>query len=65
MPPDASCIKVRERRYALVGERVIRGGSFRDVREARQRIELLVKRYNQDPLSFKRNATAVSIPADS
>jgi len=44
---------------------VIRGGSFRDVRDARLGIELFVKRYNQDPLSSKRNATAVSIPADS
>jgi len=52
-----------ERRFALASEKVIRVGSFRDLREARQRIEQSVKRYNQDPLPQERTATTESIPA--
>ncbi len=44
---------------------LIRRGSFRNVRDLKQRIERFIERYDQDPRPFKWTATADSILAQA
>ena len=62
-PTYASWINQVERWFAIISQRAIRRGSFRNVRELRQRIEQFIERYNHDPRPFKWTATAESILA--
>jgi putative transposase len=62
-PTYASWINQVERWFAIISQRAIRRGSFRNVRELKQRIEQFIERYNQDPRPFKWTATAESILA--
>jgi putative transposase len=60
-PTYASWINQVERWFALISQRAIRRGSFRNVRELVQKIEQFIKHYNQDARPFKWTATAESI----
>ena len=62
-PTYASWINQVERWFALISQRAIRRGSFRNVRDLKHRIEQFIERYNQDPRPFKWTATAESILA--
>lgn len=62
-PTYASWINQVERWFALITQRAIRRGSFRNVRELIQQIEQFIKHYNQDARPFKWTATAESILA--
>ncbi len=62
-PTYASWINQVERWFAIISQRAIRRGSFRNVRELKQSIEQFVKRYNHDSRPFKWTATAESIIA--
>ena len=62
-PTYASWINQVERWFAIISQRAIRRGSFRNVRELRQSIEQFIERYNHDPRPFKWTATAESILA--
>jgi putative transposase len=60
-PTYASWINQVERWFAIISQRAIRRGSFRNVRELKQRIEQFIERYNKDACPFKWTATADSI----
>lgn len=62
-PTYASWINQVERWFAIISQRAIRRGSFRNVRELKQRIEQFIERYNHDPRPFKWTATTESILA--
>jgi len=62
-PTYASWINQVERWFAIISQRAIRRGSFRNVRELKQSIEQFIERYNRDPRPFKWTATADSILA--
>lgn len=62
-PTYASWINQVERWFALITQRALRRGSFRNVRELIQQIEQFIKHYNQDARPFKWTATAESILA--
>jgi putative transposase len=62
-PTYASWINQVERWFAIISQRAIRRGSFRNVRELKQRIEQFIERYNQDSRPFKWTASADSILA--
>jgi len=62
-PTYASWINQVERWFAIISQRAIRRGSFRNVRELKQRIEQFIDHYNQDPRPFKWTANAESILA--
>jgi putative transposase len=60
-PTYASWLNQVERWFAIISQRAIRRGSFRNVRELKQRIEQFIEHYNHDPRPFKWTATAESI----
>lgn len=62
-PTYASWINQVERWFGIISQRAIRRGSFRTVRELKQRIEQFIKRYNYDSRPFKWTVTADSILA--
>ncbi len=62
-PTYASWLNQVERWFALITQRAIRRGSFRQVRELIERIERFVKRYNETARPFRWTATADSILA--
>jgi len=62
-PTYASWINQVERWFAIISQRAIRRGSFRNVRELKQSIDQFIERYNRDPRPFKWTATADSILA--
>jgi putative transposase len=62
-PTYASWINQVERWFAIISQRAIRRGSFRNVRELRQRIEQFIEHYNHDSRPFQWTATAESILA--
>jgi hypothetical protein len=62
-PTYASWINQVERWFAIISQRAIRRGSFRNVRELKQKIEQFIERYNRDPRPFKWTAAADSILA--
>jgi len=60
-PTYASWINQVERWFSIISQRAIRRGSFRNVRELKQRIEQFIEHYNHGPRPFKWTATADSI----
>ncbi|MGH3977116.1 MAG: IS630 family transposase [Pseudonocardiaceae bacterium] len=62
-PTYASWLNQVERWFALITQRAIRRGSFRQVRELIERIERFVKRYNETARPFQWTATADGILA--
>ncbi len=62
-PTYASWLNQVERWFALITQRAIRRGSFRNVRELIDRIERFVKSYNETARPFRWTATGDSIMA--
>jgi len=61
IPTYSSCLDQVERFFALISDKVIRRGSFTNVKQLVQRIDHFVAAYNTNCQPFKWTATAESI----